>query len=137
MSNDGEKLTQGNLFGGVLSLDVSDDFRAAVKKAIDQSGLSRDKVCDMVKVLTDIKLTKYMLDQCLAHSKKAHRLPGEVITAICYVTSSLEPMQALLAPLGSQALSPDETRDLKILKLTKAKEQIEAQITVLKGGAKC
>jgi hypothetical protein len=132
MSNLKEKLTfdiNGLFMKG--SLDVSKAFRESMSQSIRQCKYSREEIVDLVEVLTNQRISKYILDQSTS-SKVEYRIPAEILHAICFITGSLEPFRILLNSIGCEVLAPQEQRDLKLLRLMKEKERIEKEIEKLK-----
>lgn len=113
------------------SLNVSHEFRQSISMAIKKSGYSREQIVEMIEVLTGIRISKYILDQATS-SKQEYRFPAEVLPAFCFITGSLEPVKILMGSIGCEVLSPEEQRDLKLLRLIKEKERIEREIERLK-----
>lgn len=133
MSRQGKVLIfrQGGLFERG-SLDISESFRQAISEAIRKSKYSREQIVELIEVLTGIRISKHILDQATS-SKKEYRFPAEVLHAFCIITGSLEPLRILINSIGCEVIEPEETKELKILRLMREKERIEKEIERLKG----
>lgn len=132
MSRQGKVLIfrQGGLFERG-SLDVSESFRQAVSEAIKKSRYSREQIVEFIEVLTGIRISKHILDQATS-SKKEYRFPAEVLHAFCVITGSLEPLRVLTGAIGCEVIEPEETKELRMLRLQREKERIEREIERLK-----
>ncbi|MDI6865796.1 hypothetical protein [Thermodesulfovibrio yellowstonii] len=113
------------------SLNLSGKFRQAISNAIKKSQYSREQIVEMIEVLTEIRISKHILDQSTS-SKQEYRFPAEVLHALCLITGSLEPLRVLAGSIGCDVIEPEETRELKILRLQREKERIEREIERLK-----
>lgn len=114
------------------SLNVSKDFRQAVSEAIRRSQYSREQIVEMIDVLTGVRISKHILDQATS-SKQEYRFPAEVLHAFCVVTGSIEPAKILMNSIGCEIIAPQESKELKLMRLMREKERIESEINRLKG----
>lgn len=112
------------------SLDVSVEFRKALSDAIRKSNYSRDQIVEIIEILTNIRISKHMLDQTTS-SKQEYRFPAEVLHALCFITGSLKPIKVLLNSISCEVLEPDETKEFKLMRLMREKERIEREINSL------
>lgn len=131
MSKDKNNLTfsQAGLFQRG-SLDVSVEFRKALSDAIRKSQYSRDQIVEIIEILTNIRISKHILDQTTS-SKQEYRFPAEVLHALCFITGSLEPLKILLKSIGCEVLEPAEAKELRLMRLVREKERIEKEISRL------
>lgn len=84
------------------SLDLELDVIAIIKQCERNSGLGRDRVLDRINLClrdTGQKVTKIQLNKWLSPSQD-NCVPAWVMPAICWALNSIEPMTALLNPLG-------------------------------------
>ena len=103
---------------------------AAAKRAIDQSGLSRDQVVDRINRYfgrtdagarqdppTCLKpLTKNMLDKYLSQPTE-YKLPAYLLYALHHVTESLEPAKMFVEAEGGAVVTAVEKRRLQLVRL--------------------
>lgn len=108
-------------------------LRNALAEAVKTSGYSRDELVAMVFGLTGIKISKHMLDQMTAPSKKDYRFPAEILPAFCFVAGDFEPLRILVETAGFEMIGEDEAKKLKIAQLEEKKKMIEKEIEELKG----
>ncbi len=104
------------------------EIAAACKRAIRDSGLSRDQVVDLINenwapLEEETKdpnfkpiLTRPMLDNYLSKPVDC-RIPAWLIYAICEVTESLEPLAVQAENLGASIVGADEQDELTLGKL--------------------
>ena len=121
-----DKLRQKSLFE-CPSLDPIMKVKAAMQKTIRQCSLSREQIVDKMQELAEVegiktKISLSLLDKWVAQSA-AHIIPWRLLPIFCKVTGSLEPIQALIAPLGVQIIFGD---DIKVLAWAKAELQRRA-----------
>lgn len=84
------------------SLDLELDVIAIIKQCERNSGLGRDRFLDRINLClrdTGQKVTKIQLNKWLSPSQD-NCVPAWVMPAICWALNSIEPMTALLNPLG-------------------------------------
>ena len=104
------------------STDVRLPLKLAARKALRESGFSRELIVDAInKELEengiDYKLTLSTLEKWVAPS--ASNLPApHLLTIFCKVCGSIEPLAVLLAPLGFAVAGP---RQLELIRLAEAK----------------
>lgn len=113
------------------SLNLSGKFRQAISNAIKKSQYSREQIVEMIEVLTEIRISKHILDQSTS-SKQEYRFPAEVLHALCLITGSLEPFKILLNSIGCDVIEPSEAKELKLFRLMQEKERLEREINKLK-----
>ena len=84
------------------SLDLELDVIAIIKQCERNSGLGRDRFLDRINLClrdTGQKVTKIQLNKWLSPSQD-NCVPAWVMPAICWALQSIEPMTAMLTPLG-------------------------------------
>jgi len=122
------------------------ELAAACKKAIRESGLSREEVVDGVNAFlarslegteTDPPscrrpLTLNMLVKYLCKPDEAP-IPAYYLIAIMYVTESLEPARALVEPMGARVVDRYEARQLALGKIDQNIAELQQLKRKLKG----
>jgi len=114
-------------------LELAIEIAAACKKAIRESGLSRDQVLDRINELfgrngpetaagpDDLNngskpLSLPMFNHYLSKPHE-YKIQPWLLQGICRVTGSLEPLEPLVSPLGARIVSAEETTELMLGKL--------------------
>ena len=125
---------QETLFDNAISegaLDVDMAFRDVLSRLIREQKDSRWQIAAMISELTNRNISKDMLDKFTSsnqdYSPRVTDLP-----AICSVLKSIEPARVLLAPLGCEVITPEEAAYVRIARLEKQREALDAQIAQLK-----
>ena len=77
------------------SFDIDRRFREAISAALKQCQLSRWHVAARMSELTDMDITKTMLDSWTAESKENHRFPAIFLPAFCEAVGCAEPLKLL------------------------------------------
>jgi len=113
------------------ALDVSLAFRDALSKALGRCKESRWQVAARISELTGRNISKDMLDKYTS-SNLDYALRAEDLPAVLYVTQSLEPIRALLVPVGADAVDPKESKLVKLARMEQEKSRIDADMTQLK-----
>lgn len=115
------------------SLDIDTRFRAAVSDAIKNCPLSRYDIAARMSELTGHDITKSMIDNWSAESKKPWRMPAIYLAAFYKVTKSIWIWQLLTQPVGLYVMeSPGALRaeittlDEQIKKLQRGKKERQA-----------
>ena len=122
------------------------ELATGIKKAIRESGLSRDHVVDGVNEFftrstegteTDPPscrrpLTLNMLNKYICKPDEAP-IPAYYLVAIMYVTESLEPARALVEPMGARVVDRDEARQLALGKIDQNISELQQLKKQLKG----
>ena len=106
-----EPITEGSL------ADLSPDLRTALVRSIKNCPLSRYDIACQVSKLMLRDLTKDMLDKYCAESADGHRLPAEIVPALCMVTGSYDLLRTQAAAVNCVVSGPDEARELNITRL--------------------
>lgn len=123
----------GPLFDNPLSegaLDVSLAFRDALSKALSRCKESRYQIAGKLSELTRRNISKDSLDKYTS-SNPDYGLRAEDLPGVLIITQSLEPIQALLDPIGCSVASPEDSRLLKLARLTQQKNHIALEIARL------
>lgn len=114
-------VTQLGLFTQSPSLNVLRDMKQAMAKAADDSGLSRDELCDRMNELADrygvrllkgngLNLTLATLEKWLNPEDKERVIPAKGLPVFCAATGSIELMQVLIDPLGWRVIDEKQSR---------------------------
>ncbi len=112
--------------------ECCNEVAVAVKKAIRQSGLSRDQVVDKVNAFFRwdseadgrTRLTLNMLNNYLCRPA-SYNMPIPYLYAIQRVTNSLEPLRCLAEMEGVQVVTEEEARLLALGKMEAALMDIQ------------
>lgn len=125
---------QGGLFDAPVSegaLDVDFAFRDAVTRAISSCReKSRYQIAARMSELTGRDISKDMLDKYTS-SNPGYNLYARDLPALCAVTSSLEPAQVLLAPLGCEIIDPKGSKYVRLARLMEQKHTLLTEIARL------
>ena len=96
--------------------DVCEEVAVACKRAIRDTGLSRDQVLDEVNQVLGLTdgvdrkaISSHMWNHYLSKPTQ-YPMPAYLLMAICVATNSLEPIQAMADPMGARVISRDEVR---------------------------
>jgi hypothetical protein len=115
------------------SLNLSIAFRNSLAQAIKSTTRSRWEISGHISELLGRNISKDMLDKytssCLDTAFRA-----EELTAFCVATDSIEPIKALIEPLGYELIGPDQADLIRLYKLEQQKSDLEAEIARLKAG---
>jgi hypothetical protein len=110
----------------VGSFNIDRSFREAISAALKQCPLSRYQVAARMSELTDMDITKTMLDSWTADSKEQHRFPVIFLPAFCEAVGCTEPLKMIGALVGVFVLPGPEALRAEIRKL---EEDIEHKHT--------
>ena len=115
-------------------IDPTNRLKAAMREAIDASGLSRTKVVADMNALASIegmtcggrcqKVTEDLLNKWCAPSAIAHIIPLRYLPVFCRVTRSMLPLLALAIPAGGFVISCEDQKLLEWARLEVAKRKI-------------
>jgi len=115
-------------------LDPTSRVKAAMREALDASGLSRTKVVADMNALASRegmtcggrsqKVTEDLLNKWCAPGAIAHVIPIRYLPIFCRVTRSLLPIVALAIPAGGLAISCEDQKLLEWARLEVAKRRI-------------
>jgi len=95
-------------------------IKRAIKEVVNSSGLSVDQIAIEINYLMG---TNYKGSSVYNWTSTAHEhIPNaETLVALCYVVSSIEPLQALITPLDKIIQIVDITQ-IKLLEIISSKE---------------
>lgn len=132
---------QLELFDG-QSLNPVPRVKEAMRRAIKQSGLSRDQVVDSMNALNRVEglstngrakqISLDMLEKWLSDSAD-HLLPWKLFPVFCRVVNSINPIKALCAPLNAEVIDKTEAPLLRWARFEMEKRQIKKQQRRLEG----
>lgn len=117
------------------SLDVTLRVKAALREVLSECPKSREAIAEHMSSVARKEglaeegrtpVSPEMLDKWVSSSATAHRIPYHYLTIFCFVTGSLLPIQAMLAPLNASAVT-GEDQDLLELARIKAKRDALAR----------
>jgi hypothetical protein len=95
------------------SLNIDLLFRAALARAIKESGLSRIQIAAKMSEILDVEITKAILDSWTAESREGvNRFPACYLPVFCHVVGSIEPLRVLADLIGSYVIQGPEALDL-------------------------
>ena len=94
-----------------LTLNVLRDFKAAMAKDVEESGLSREELCEQMNLLaerhgvrlvkgTGQNITMATLEKWLNPEDKERVIGTKVLPVFLAATGGIRAIQALVAPLG-------------------------------------
>ena len=126
------------------------EFAASVKRAIRESGLSREQVVDGINEFfgwptadqvaglkkSSRNKTKHLSIHMFNHylSKPVeYPMPSFYIYAIQHVTGSLEPTRSFAEPMGAKTISGEEVRQMALGKLDQTISEMQKLKRQLKG----
>jgi hypothetical protein len=111
-------MCQYDLFGK-LTLNINPIFKAVLREALKDSGLSREQVANqMTEMMTAAALrcpgnsksiSKAILDKWVGENA-AHMMPLSLVPIFCAVTKTRIPLQVLCWPLGFEVISEEDGR---------------------------
>lgn len=103
--------------------DVPTLLRSALAACIKASPLSRFQIAASMSELMGRSLTKDMLDKYTADSAEYHRIPAELIPAICHVTRCSRPIVVMAEACGGRFAPTVEVMaaDLAALRIERTK----------------
>ena len=97
--------------------DACEEIAVAVKRAIRQTGLSREEVVDRINEYFGHKRISYhMMNHYLSKPEK-YPLPAFLIPALTHITSSLDIIQTIAEPAGARVISREEVKMMNLGKL--------------------
>lgn len=136
-------VTQLGLFSSVPTLNVLRDLKTAMALAANETGLSREALCERINQIADrygvrlVKgtgpnLTLATLEKWLNPEDKERVIPTKALPVFCAAVDSLEPFQVLLAPLGGRVIDEKEAKLLRLAELDQEVKQRQAMMKKLK-----
>lgn len=116
-------VSQLNLFSQP-TLNVLRDVKTRMATAAKESGNSREQLCDALNELADRygvclaggrgqKLTLAVLEKWLNPDEKEHFPSVKALPIFCAVARSVEPLRAMVEPLGWQVIDSQDARLLR------------------------
>jgi len=118
-------------------LDLSLLVKASLNRSLN-AWLKRDpsytrySFASELSRLTGREISKNMIDHYVAESKEEYRLPAELLSAWCFITKSIDPINAILAPLDYHLLSSEEWGRIEELRLMEQRDELDRKIQELK-----
>lgn len=100
------------------SLNPAYEIKRQIRIALGNSSLSRDEVADRMNEIAVAegirkKITRAQIDNW-AKDSDPDRLPSPPwLTILCKVLGNIGPIEAMIRPLGFNAIGPEETRVLR------------------------
>lgn len=107
-------------------LCVSARLRAAVAAAVKAAPKSRETLADELAHLSGAPVTVHNLNSWLAESHP-HRIPAELLPALCKATGSTEPLRVLAEAAGIYTLPGADALRAEVQKLREQEHQLAAE----------
>lgn len=107
-------------------LCVSSRFMAAVRDSIRQAPKSRETIADEMAHLTGQQVTVHMINGWTAESHP-HRLPCEMLPALCHSVGSVEPLRVLAETAGVYTLPGVDALRVEVQKLREEEQKIAGE----------
>jgi hypothetical protein len=104
-------------------LCVSARLQAAVREAIKAAPKSRETLADELSELTGQPISVHMVNNWTAESHP-HRLPAELVPALCVATGSTEPLRVLAEAAGVFTLPGPDALRAEVQKLREEEQRI-------------
>jgi hypothetical protein len=101
-------------------------LRAAVAQAVKAAPKSREALADELAELTGSPVTVHNLNSWLAESHP-HRIPAELLPALCKATGSAEPLRVLAEAAGIYTLPGADALRAEVQKLREQEHRIAAE----------
>lgn len=98
------------------SMDIRTGIAGMLSKAISTSRKSRYEIAAQVSELVGRDISKSTLDAWTAESKEDHRLPADVVPALCFVLHDFSLLRLLGKTCGCNVLEYDEAIYAEIAK---------------------
>jgi len=117
--------------------EASIELAVAIKKAIRQSGMSRETVVDEINTYfgwnkKGKSLSIHMFNHYLSKPAK-YPIPAPILYAIQHITGSLEPCRSLAEAEGGEVITHDEKNELVLGKMEMAIYDMQKLRRELKG----
>ena len=109
------------------SLDIQQPLRKSISTALSKSTYSRDHIASSISELVRYKVTRRMLDNYADESHTRHRIPAEIVPALCVVTGNLSPLRILAETSGAYLLAPEEAAIAKLIQVRRDRERLESE----------
>lgn len=110
---------------GALNLHI--EARRLLARALKASPHSRDEVAERLSRLAGRPTSRAQLDAWCAPTK-AHRLPADLVPALCAAIGNLILLEGLARAAGAQLVAPEELRVLRLGQLVQFRRAADAEI---------
>ncbi|MBF0546194.1 MAG: hypothetical protein HQM08_17255 [Candidatus Riflebacteria bacterium] len=117
------------------SLDPIIRLKIAMKKAISDSQLSREKIVSDMNVLAaqegmtcggkGQKVSLSILDKWISVSSATHVIPLRFLPLFCHVTNSFLPFNALISSLNAEVIAEEERKLLEWAKVEITRKKLK------------
>ncbi|WP_027190047.1 hypothetical protein [Fundidesulfovibrio putealis] len=123
------------------SLDVTLRVKAALREVLSECPKSREAIAELMSAAARKEglaeegrtpVSPDMLDKWVSSSATAHRMPYHYLTIFCFVTDSLLPIQAMLAPLCARAVTGEDMDLLELARIKAQKDELARQERAIK-----
>ena len=89
-------------------LEIVPHLKRALRQAIKDSGLSRDHIADRMHEILEVEGRSKEITTAMINSwtkNEENRIPSlDLLPIFCHITQSLEPIRALIQPLGAKVI---------------------------------
>jgi hypothetical protein len=112
------------------------EIAAAAKRALRSTDMSREQLVDGINDVFGLRgkagLSIHMLNHYLSKPSQ-YPMPAWILLGIIVLTGSLEPAQALVAPVGARVISAEEQRLMHLGRIEDMHSELLAMKRQLKG----
>jgi len=125
---------QTNLFDSELeagALDMSTAFTAALSLAVKKSRYSTWQIAALISRLTNHNISESTLEKIKSNNPD-YNLRAQDLTALLYITESLEPARVLVEPVGAEVVDPTESKLVRLARMERKRAEIDADMALLK-----
>lgn len=134
---------QLDLFTAAPTLNVQRDVKTAMANAAKNTGLSREELCERINQIADrfgvrlVKgtgqnLTLATLEKWLNPEDKEREIPNKGMSVFCAAVGSLDPIHAMVVPLGGQVIDEKKAKLLRLALLDLEVKQRQAEMKKIK-----
>ena len=109
------------------SLDIQNELRKSISVVLKKCPFSRDHIASYISELVGYKVSRSMLDNYADESHIKHRIPAEILPALCVVTRDYTPLRIQVEISGAFLLEPHEALIAKLIQIQKEREQLELE----------
>ena len=95
------------------SLGIQNDLRKSISVALKSCLFSRDHIASYVSELVGYRVSRSMLDNYADVSHIKHRIPAELIPALCVVTRDYTPLRIQVETAGGVFIGTSRSSDSK------------------------
>lgn len=112
--------------GDIPNFSIRNLLKAALKKAMDKSGLSVEQIAEKLSSILCSRFHPGTIYNWTSPSHCKHLPNPEALIVFCFITGSYEPLMALVSPLKDsiQLIGIDQAKLLKIIN-SKKTEMVE------------